>query len=108
MPTDGSRRRCTAELPGSETATIATAKRAVPQQSVRYTGRMPNEPVILWSDGDWRGELHAEASGAAWLKIFNGDRLIVIESAFVGQPVFIRGETLRHTFCGATEARRMD
>ena len=64
--------------------------------------------VILWSDGDWRGELHTEASGVAWLKIFKGDHLIVIESAFVEEPAFTRAEILRNTLCGPAEPRRMD
>ena len=67
-----------------------------------------NQLLILWADGDWRGELHAEPSGAAWLKIFKGDHLMVIESAFVEEPAFTRGEILRDTFCGTTEQRRMN
>jgi hypothetical protein len=64
--------------------------------------------VVLWSEGDWRCELHPEASGVAWLKVLRGNHLIVIESAFVVEPPFTRAEILRNTFCGRTEPRQMD
>ena len=59
-----------------------------------------NQLVILWSEGDWRCELYPEASGAGWLKVLQGDHLIVIESALDGEPPFTRAEVLRNTFCG--------
>jgi hypothetical protein len=55
---------------------------------------------ILWSEGDWRCELYPEADGTGWLKILKGDHLIVIESAFGGEPPLARAEILRSTFCG--------
>ena len=64
--------------------------------------------LILWSEGGWRCELYPAAGGAAWLKVFQGEHLIVVESTFVGTLAFNRAEILRNVFCGPTDPRRMD
>lgn len=58
--------------------------------------------LILWSEGDWRCELHPAAGAAASLKVFQGDHLIVIEPTIVGPLAFRRAEILCKAFCGVS------
>jgi hypothetical protein len=64
--------------------------------------------LLLWSEGDWRCELYPAAGAGAFLKIFRGEHLVVIESTFVGGLAFKRAEILRNVFCGARKAQSTD
>ena len=55
---------------------------------------MDQQILILWSEGDWRCELYPAPGGAAFLKIFRGEHLVVVESTFVGGLAFKRAEIL--------------
>ena len=55
---------------------------------------------ILWWEGDWRCELHAAASERAWLRLFEGDELMFVETVFVGKSASTRAEFLRTLFRG--------
>ena len=64
--------------------------------------------LIIWTDGDWRCELHPAARGKARLEIFRGEKLEVIEPTRVGPVAYDRAEILRRLLCGdcaATDAR---
>ena len=55
--------------------------------------------LTIWSEGDWRCELHPAPRGEVRLKLFRGDEMIVIEPTSVGQLAFTRADMLRKTFC---------
>ena len=59
-----------------------------------------NQVLLLWSQGDWRCELHPVVSERAWLKIYQGEKLIAIELVFVGESASRRADLLRSLFCG--------
>jgi len=69
---------------------------------------MDQQILILWSEGDWRCELYPAPGGAAFLKIFRGEHLVVVESTFVGGLAFKRAEILRKVFCGTPKSQPMD
>jgi hypothetical protein len=58
-----------------------------------------NQVLLLWSQGDWRCELHPAMNERAWLKIHQREKLIVMETVFVGESASRRAEFLRSVFC---------
>jgi hypothetical protein len=64
--------------------------------------------LILWTEGDWRCELYPAPGGAAFLKIFRREDLVVVESTFVGGLACKRAEILRKVFCGTPKSQAMD
>ena len=50
---------------------------------------------VLWSDRDWRCELHSVATGLGRLKIFRGDALMVLEPTPLDERAFTRAEILK-------------
>ena len=61
--------------------------------------------LTIWSQGDWRCELHPAPREGVRLKVFRGDEMIVIEPTAVGQVALTRAEMLRKTFC---DRKQMD
>jgi hypothetical protein len=60
-----------------------------------------DQVLIIWSEGEWRCELHPAAAGEARLKIFRGEKLIEVEQTFVGRLAYARAEILRqHALLG--------
>jgi hypothetical protein len=60
---------------------------------------------VLWSDGDWRCELHFDPAGHGCLRIFHGAALIILEPMPAVDGAQVRAEALRR---GLLEAPRMD
>ena len=58
------------------------------------------DPVVLWSEGRWRCELHAATSERGLLKVFQGEERIILEPVFIGDSAFRRAEVLRSVFAG--------
>ena len=65
------------------------------------------DQLVLWSEGNWRCELHARTSERGLLKIFQGEERIILEPVFVGESAFRRAEVLRSVFCGRSKTTSM-
>ena len=50
---------------------------------------------VVWSDRNWRCELHSAANGLGRLKIFRGDSLMVLEPTPLDERAFTRAEFLK-------------
>ena len=56
---------------------------------------MARDVLVLWTDGDWRCELHQGLGDAARLEVYKGDQLITAEASIVGRMAHYRAEILR-------------
>ena len=55
--------------------------------------------LTIWSQGDWRCELHPAPKEGVRLKVFHGNAMIVIEPTVVGEAALTRAAMLRKAFC---------
>jgi hypothetical protein len=51
-------------------------------------------------------KLHAAASERAWLRLFEGDELMFVETVIVGKSASTRAEFLRSLFCGPHKTKK--
>ena len=50
---------------------------------------------VLWSEGDWRCELHVIVGGTARVEVYWGKTLVTAETTVVGRMATDRAEMLR-------------
>jgi hypothetical protein len=58
---------------------------------------MPRDVVVLWTERDWRCELHTGGiPGEGRLLVYHGETVVTAESVPMGTAAHIRAEILRH------------
>ena len=57
---------------------------------------MPRDIVILWTEGDWRCEIHTGAiPGEGRFLVYCGDSVVTAEAVHLGAAAYARAEILR-------------
>jgi hypothetical protein len=60
----------------------------------RKSHNMGRDVLVLWSDGDWRCEVHT-GFGSARLEVYNAGQLVTAEATVAGRMATYRAEILR-------------
>jgi hypothetical protein len=57
---------------------------------------MPRDVLVLWTEGDWRGELHTSGiPGEGRILVYRGETVVTAESVHMGTAAYTRAEILR-------------